>query len=235
MMTLKKRILMMIIIFTAMIVLLSCSFVEITDRQSAISKETKIAEGILATQSAEQKMTMDAAQAQQPGQSSGNLQSTYTPYPTFTPYPTYTSESPQQPQQPVQNDPPTAEPSKTETTPPQVLVLEVSKSVSTFYCYQSPYNLTITVRVSDIEKGMAVYYHIEDKVSGVKSDPQVVDLHRKSSDTRDATIIGGNSSAQNLQYPPLMGESYFVYQIISDDVSYRSQVYSDITYYPCAQ
>ncbi len=234
-MALNKRVLVMIINFASMIVLLSCSFMELTDRQNSISKETKIAEGILATQSAEQKMTMDAGQAQQPGQPSGNLQSTYTPYPTFTPYPTYTNEPPQQPQQPVQNDPPTAEPSKTETTPPQDLVLEINKSVSTFYCYQAPYNLTITVRVSDINQGMAVYYHIEDKVSGVKSDPQVVDLHRKSSDTRDATIIGGNSSAQNLQFPPMMGESYFVYQIISDDVSYRSKVYSDITYYPCAQ
>jgi hypothetical protein len=82
---------------------------------------------------------------------------------------------------------------------------------------------------------MAVYYHIRDKSSGVASDGQVIDLHRSSGDTRAATVVGGGSSAQNLQFPPLMGESYFVYQIISDDALYRSPTYSDITFYPCGQ
>jgi hypothetical protein len=100
---------------------------------------------------------------------------------------------------------------------------------------QSPYELTITVEVSDIERGMAVYYHIRDKGNGVTSEGQVIDLHRRSGNTRGATIIGGGSNQQNLQFPPLMGESYFVYQIISDDGSYRSPVYSDVTFFPCGQ
>jgi hypothetical protein len=86
-----------------------------------------------------------------------------------------------------------------------------------------------------IDRSMAVYYHIQDKSTGVASDGQHVDLHRKTGDTRDATITGGGSSDQNLQFPPLMGESYFVYKIISDDGMYRSPVYSDITFFPCAQ
>jgi hypothetical protein len=114
-------------------------------------------------------------------------------------------------------------------------VLEIRKSVDTFYCYQPPYELTITVQVSDINRGMAVYYHIRDKISGIMSEDQVLDLHRDSADTRSAVIIGGWSDKQNLQFPPMMGESYFVYQIISDDGRFRSPVYSDITFFPCAQ
>lgn len=32
-----------------------------------------------------------------------------------------------------------------------------------------------------------------------------------------------------------MGESYFVYQIISDDSAYRSPTFTDMTFFPCAQ
>jgi hypothetical protein len=126
-------------------------------------------------------------------------------------------------------------PTQTLVPTPTELVLEIRTSVDTFYCYQSPYELTITVEVSDIDRGMAVYYHIEDKYTGTTSDQQVIDLHRRTGNTRDAKIIGGGSMKQNLQFPPLMNESYFIYQIISDDAVYRSPVFSDITFFPCAQ
>lgn len=183
-------------------------------------EETDIALRVMSTSLAIQQLTLDAAQAQMTEQA-GSLPPTQPP-PTSTGIPTREIQ-------------PSPIPSVTDTRAPAALVLEIRKSVNTFYCYQSPFELIITVQVSDIDRGMSVYYHIKDKASGVTSDGQSVDLHRKTADTRSATIIGGGSSRQNLQFPPLMGESYFIYQIISDDGNYRSPAYNDVTFFPCAQ
>jgi hypothetical protein len=223
----RKTFFQIIVLSVSLVLILACSLagsgaVEEPDRSSV---ETEIAFGIMSTSLANQQMTLQAMQAQIT-QQAVNIQ------PTQPLQPTQASELPQPPTQALQ---PSPVPGKTEAPPPAELVLDIRKSTDTFYCYQAPYELTITVRVSDINRGMAVYYHIQDKNSGVTSAGQVIDLHRRTSDTRDATIIGGGSSKQNLQFPPLMGESYFVYQIISDDGIFRSPVFSDITFYPCAQ
>ena len=107
-------------------------------------------------------MTLQALQVQMTLQAL-NLQ-------TANAQPTQTSLPPQAPTQNIQ---PSPVPSQTEVPPPVALVLDIRKSVSTFYCYQWPYELTITVKVSDIDRGMAVYYHIQDKYSGVASEWQV--------------------------------------------------------------
>ena len=181
--------------------------------------ETDIALRVMSTSLAIQQMTLEAVQALMT-QQAGSLPSTQPPQPT---------------QPPTQNIQASPIPSPTEIPPPASLVIDIQKSVNTFYCYQSPYELTITVTVTDINRGMAVYYHIRDKNTGVQSDGQILDLHRQNSNTRTAVIIGGGSSKQNLQFPPMMGESYFVYQVISDDGKYRSPSYSDITFFPCGQ
>jgi len=217
-MTVNHKFLRMVILFFSVIVILSCSLVgsPAGAQPDPSVVETEIAFGIMATSLANQQLTLQAIQAQMS-------------MPAATVGPTQTS------QPPTQNIQPSPEPSQTDAPPPLALVLDIQTSVDTFYCYQSPYELTITVKVSDLERGMAVYYHIQDKNTGVTSTGQVIDLHRKGSDARNATIIGGGSSQQNLQFPPMMGESYFVYQIISDDALYRSPVYSDITFFPCGQ
>lgn len=223
----KNKFSQMAVLCSSIIIVLACSLVSSPEGEqpdpSAV--QTEIAIGIMSTNLANQQMTLQAMQAQMTMQA-GSVQATVPAQPTQTSEPT---------QPPVQNIQPSPIPSPTDVPPPAALVLDIQTSVDTFYCYQSPYELTITVKVSDINRGMAVYYHIRDKNSGVASDGQVIDLHRKGSDARNATIIGGGSSQQNLQFPPLMGESYFVYQIISDDTLYRSPVYSDITFYPCGQ
>lgn len=181
--------------------------------------ETEVALRVMATSLANEQLTLQAAQAEMTARSADQA-----PGPTGEP-----------PQPTAQVPPPTPVPTQTSVPTPLPLVLEIRTSVNTFYCYQPPYELTITVKVSDISRGMAVYYHIQDKNSGVSSDWQSLDLRRKSGDTRSATIIGGGSMDQNLQFPALMGESYFIYQIISDDNSYRSQSFSNVTFFPCAQ
>lgn len=181
--------------------------------------ETEVQLRVIATSLAIQQMTLDAAQAQ-------ITERVPAVEPTRTSLPT---------KPPTQIIQPSSIPTQTEVAPPASLVLDIQKSVDTFYCYQMPYELTITVTVSDINRGMALYYHIRDKNSGVKSDGQSIDLHRTTSTTRAATLIGGGSSQQNLQFPPMMGESFFVFQIISDDGKYRSPTYSDVTFFPCGQ
>jgi hypothetical protein len=224
-MAVKNKFFRTIILCVSIVLGLACSLISSPEggQPDSSAVETEIAFGIMSTSLANQQMTLQAMQAMQ----------TQMAVQGATVQPTQTSEPPPQP--PTQNIQPSPEPSKTDAPPPASLVLDIQTSVDTFYCYQSPYELTITVKVSDINRGMAVYYHIQDKNSGAASDGQVIDLHRKTSDTRNVTIIGGGSSQQNLQFPPMMGESYFVYQIISDDGSYRSPVYSDITFFPCGQ
>ncbi len=218
----NEKVLKTAVLVLGVVLILACATVSTPPAgggsdQSAV--ETGIAMGIMATNVANQQMTLQAMQYQLTMQA--NMPPTQSLAPTQVPPP------------PTQNvPPPPPEPTRTEEVP-QPLVLEILKSTDTFYCYQAPYRLTITVRVSDIERGMAVYYHIQDKSTGVVSDGQVIDLHRKGTSARDATIIGGGSSEQNLQFPPHMGESYFIYQIISDDGTFRSPAYSDITFYPC--
>ena len=226
-MTVNNKFFQMVVLILSMIVVLSCSLISSSagEQPDPSAVQTEIAFGIMATNLANQQLTLQAMQAQMT-QQAGSVQPTQPAQPTQPSLPT---------QPPVQNIQPSPLPSPTDVPPPAALVLDIRTSVDTFYCYQSPYQLTITVRVSDINRGMAVFYHIQDKNSGVTSDGQVIDLHRRSGDTRDATIIGGGSSQQNLQFPPLMGESYFVYQIISDDGTYRSPIYSDITFFPCGQ
>jgi hypothetical protein len=181
--------------------------------------ETEVQLRVVATSQAIQQMTLDAAQLQ-------------VAQPVSTEEPTQTSLPVSLPTETI---PPTPIPTQTQVPSPASLVLDIQTSVDEFYCYQPPYELTISVTVSDIERGMSVYYHISDKNSGVSSEWQTIDLHRRTSTTRDATIIGGGSSRQNLQFPPLMGESWFIYQIISDDGKFRSPSYGNITFFPCGQ
>jgi len=205
-----------VILCFSLLVILSCTLAGDPQVQTPDSSaiETDVALRVMSTSLANQEMTLQAMQT-------GMALQLVTPIEVTPP----ASETAQ----------PSQEPTQTEELPPPDLVLGIRTSTNAFYCYQPPYELTITVTVSDIERGMAVYYHIEDKFTGVESVGQVSDLHRRSSDTRSATIIGGGSVDQNLQFPPLMHESYFIYQIISDDGDFRSPVFSDITFFPCAQ
>jgi len=163
--------------------------------------------------------------------------------PTYTPYPTYTQPA-------VTNTdvlPPTLIPATatlastatfTATLTPELLIQQVLVDRNVFYCVANdgPTTLTITVRVGDINRGMAVFWRLEDKATGRKTDWQSEDLRRASSNSRsftfDADVWAGTN---NFYYPPLMGESWFLFQIISDDGKERTDVFTDISFFPCAQ
>ena len=119
------------------------------------------------------------------------------------------------------------------------LIGEVSIDRGTFYCVKSdgPTTLTITAGMSDIERGLAIFYRLYEKNSGTMTDWQNVSMRRKGTDTRtftfDANVWDGTN---NFFYPPGFGESWFQFQLVSGDAKDRTPVYrADVTFHPCAQ
>lgn len=188
---------------------------------SADTVATQIALGIKATSLAR---TVEALQNQ--------LSATQPPVqPLSTVNPTI-----EMPTQAMPTSAPTATSAPTITSTPTLpLVTDVTFSADTFYCYQSPSTLTVTVKVTDMTKGMAIYYRLKDKVDGRATDWEKIDLRRATSTTRTATLIGGLSQNQNIHFPALMHESWLITQIIADDGSFRSDFYSEVTFFPCGQ
>mgnify|MGYP001052504083 CR=1 FL=1 len=168
-------------------------------------------------------------------------QPTYTPYPTFTsppmevaqptytPYPTYTSP----PTQTVQS---TATTAPTET--PDVYFQSITVDRQVFYCISSdgPTTLTITVQLSNVDRGAGLYWRLSDKSTGNVTDWEYVKMERIGGNARAFTFNADVwAGTNNFYYPPLMGESWFEFQIISNDGEYRTDVISEVTFFPCAQ
>ena len=136
--------------------------------------------------------------------------------------------------------PPTNTPTLTDTPVPvsDKLILQVSTDRKVFHCISSdgPTALTISVSLSDVNQGMAVFWRLEDKMTGRKTDWDFKDMRRSGGNNRaftfDADVWGGTN---NFFYPPLMGESWFQYQIIAGNNSERTDIVSDVTFFPCAQ
>jgi len=149
----KNKFFQVVVLLLSILVVLACSLIGSSEGEqpdpSAV--QTDIANRVIYTSLAnEQQMTLQAIQAQMTVQA----MQAQTTLPTANVQPSQTSA----PQPPTQNIPPSPSPTNTETLTPAPLVLEIRKSVGAFYCYQSPYELTtITVKVSDIDRGMAVY------------------------------------------------------------------------------
>ena len=135
--------------------------------------------------------------------------------------------------------PPTITLTHTETTAPtsSKLILQVFTDRKVFYCVPSsgPTTLTVTVSLSNVDQGAAVYWRLRDKSTGRTTDWEHKDLRRSGGNNRaftfDANVWDGTN---NFYYPPLMGESWFQYQIIADKGE-RTEVFTDVTFFPCAQ
>jgi hypothetical protein len=158
------------------------------------------------------------------------------PQPQQQPSPTFTSQV--VPENPVEEPQPT--PTMTVTTAPvsDMLILNVYTDRTTFYCVPSdgPTTLTITVELSDIDRGVAVWWRLEDKGTGQTTDWGYKDMHRAGGNTRDFTFDADSwNGTNNFYYPPLMGESWFEFQIIADGNVERTEVFATVTFFPCAQ
>jgi len=165
--------------------------------------------------------------------------------PTYTSFPTYTVQAPQQPEQPQEEQPQQAQPTATFTLTPTVtqtatqemLFLDVTTDQTEFTCCCSPdpLSLTITVEMSDVDRGAALFWRLRDKVTDTKLDWELVDMHRAGGKTRtytfDADIPGGTA---NFTFPMgVLGESWFEFQIISNDGLDRTEVFVYVTFFPC--
>ncbi len=118
------------------------------------------------------------------------------------------------------------------------LILDVTTDRKTFYCVPSsgPTTLTITVTLSDVDQGVAVWWRLNEKNGGKITDWEYKDMRRAGGNNRAFTFNADTwNGTNNFYYPPLMGESWFEYQIIGDKNQYRTEVFSDVTFFPCAQ
>lgn len=108
----------------------------------------------------------------------------------------------------------------------------------TFYCVPSdgPTTLTITAAVGSSTTDVIIFWRLNDKVNGTTTEWEQVYMQANSSGgfsyKFDANTWDGTN---NFYYPPLMHESWFEYQIMAQDGSFLSDVFSDITFFPCAQ
>ena len=166
------------------------------------------------------------------------------PQATYTSYPTFTQPVPEQPtpepptQEPPQESPPTSTATVTPTSTLDILFQSVSVDRTIFHCISGdgPTSLTITVKMSDVDRGATLFWRLEQKSNNNTTDWEIVDMRRAGGGTRtytfDADVWAGTN---NFFYPPLMGESWFEYQIISNDGLDRTEVFTNVTFFPCAQ
>ena len=174
------------------------------------------------------KQTELALESQQ--QPAGNVQQPQQPAPTIEVVP----------ENPVEEPQPQPTPTMTEALPPvsDKLILNVYTDRTTFYCVPNdgPTTLTITVELSDIDHGLAVWWRLEEKGTGRTTEWDYEDMHRAGGNTRDFTFDADSwNGTNNFFYPPLMGESWFEFQIIADGNGERTDVIATVTFFPCAQ
>ena len=158
--------------------------------------------------------------------------------PTYTLYPTYTQQAPP-PEEPPEEVPPTATvtltPTVTQTATQGLLFLDVTKDNIEFACHLMGYptTLTITVEMSDVDRGAALFWRLHEKATDYKMDWTLEDMVRAGGNKRtytfDADIPGGTA---NFGYP-MIGTSWFEFQIISNDGADRTEVFADVTFHPC--
>jgi len=222
----KKYLSFSLIIIFFTLVSIACQLSANTDTDIEI---TEIALAIQQTRIAMQQ-TADSQAGQQETNAEPIDQPTYTPEPTYTPRSEVTPEGQAEPG---------IEPSATvnQTATPDKLFQKVTVDRTTFYCVSAngPTQLTITVQMSDIGRGAALFWRLQEKSSGKKLDWVIVDMRRETGSTRSFTFDANSSAGtNNFFYPPLMGESWFQYQIVSNDGMERTEVFSDVTFFPCA-
>jgi len=154
--------------------------------------------------------------------------------PTYTMYPTYTQQAPPPEEPPAEQLPPTA---TVTLTPTQAkLFQKVTTDLNEFHCdpVNGPTTMTITVEMSNVDRGAVLFFRLHVKATDAKQEWGNVDTVRATGNTRtytfDADLFGGTA---NFVYPPGVGESWFEFQIISNDGLDRTEVFADVTFFPC--
>lgn len=239
-----KKIRIPLLITLLMIISLACGLTGQTGSSETDIQETEdslrltevaLAETQLISESQAMEQTV-AAQAQAETQSS--QQTANAPAATDTPgavmLPTISIGSGGQAQPTVQQ--PAA---ATQTVEPasDKIIQAVTTDKDEFYCIAASgaAKLKVTAKISDISKGMTIFWRLQEKNSGKTTEWEQFNFQRETSTTRaitfDADVTAGTN---NFYYPPGYGESWFQFQIIENSNIERTEVFSHVTFYPCA-
>ena len=137
-----------------------------------------------------------------------------------------------QPEELIPEEPQPEEPQPEEPQPeepmPEELFLEVTAEPKESHCnpFADSIVLTITVTMSDIDRGANLFWRLHEKATDVKLDWEVVDMIRVDDHTRSFSFTAG-------MMPVELGESWFEFQIVSNDGADRTEVFADVTFFPC--
>lgn len=159
--------------------------------------------------------------------------------PTYTMYPTYTQEAPPQEDPPEQEQlaaTVTLTPTVTQTATQELLFQNITKDRVEFFCFpfDGPTSLIITVEMSDVDRGALLFFRLHKKGNGDKQNWDNVDMVRAGGNKRTYTFEGDlGSPSANVFYPMGWGESWFEFQIVSNDGADRTEVFADVTFFPC--
>lgn len=152
---------------------------------------------------------------------------------------TQSTEEETQETQPTEEETQETQPTEEETSedqPQEDLFSNVEAEPKAFFCNPADglTELTIAVDMTDINRGGALFWRLHEKAMDRKLDWELVDMGRDDWDTRiytfDADIAAGTD---NFSYPSGMDESWFEFQIISNDGAARTEVFADVTFFPC--
>ena len=151
------------------------------------------------------------------------------------PQPEEPQPEPPQPEEPQTEEPQPEEP-ETQAPEPEELFLAVVYEPEEFFCdpAKGPTELTITVEMSDVDRGGNLFWRLHEKATDTKLDWEIVDMLRVDSSTRTYTFYADMmAGTENFTYPPGMGESWFEFQIVTNDATERTEVFADVTFFPC--
>ncbi len=239
----KFRIPLLIILMVT--ISLACGLTSQTGPSQADIQETEVSLRLTEVALAESKameQTM-AAQTQSMMETQSAQETADAPAPTDTPgavmLPTVSIGSGGQTQPTVQKPTLQQPASATQTVEPDSskIIRAVTTDKDEFYCIAAsgPAKLKVTAQVSDISKGMTIFWRLQEKSSGKTTEWEQFNFQRETSTTRaitfDADVTAGTN---NFYYPPGYGESWFQFQIIENYNTEHTEVFSHVTFYPCA-
>lgn len=121
--------------------------------------------------------------------------------------------------------------------PSDRIILSVTTDKNAFHCIAAdgPATLKITAQISDIDLGMTIFWRLQDKATLNTTPWETAVMRRDTGSNRSFTFNADvTAGTNNFFYPPGYGESWFQFQIVESRNAERTEIFSDVTFYPCA-
>lgn len=126
---------------------------------------------------------------------------------------------------------------KISPSPTVVPIQDVKSDHKSFFCISTdgPTTLTITASTSPSTANVALRWRLKVKSDGRTTDWETVSMNLSENMvayTFDANTWEGTN---NFYYPPMMGESWFEYQLFTNGGAFQTETFREVTFFPCAQ